>query len=180
MDALLELISPSVNSHSKLDLASAQLKKFSLDGNYLIALSQQQHALLVFAYNYPGSKYPEKMAENVEFLDVFTELYNETLTFGPELLSSDFCLFSGIFCQVLSLSYKSLLENGSFLILASSISSSVAESVQNRSLNPSALNCIPALDNITFWVIEIKTARVADKFTLYVSHSALPHLIRLL
>ena len=88
--------------------------------------------------------------------------YERSLTAGPETLCQDFCLFT---------------TDKKYAVLSSAIPTTAKSSHHN----PESLDCLPALDDVTFWVIELESGRITDKKTLYgdcvfLSHHAGVHL----
>lgn len=70
------------------------MKKFTMDGRYLVCFSRNQHSLHLYYYH-PDSSC-ECMAEErkMTFDDFFVLKYEVVLTHGVELLCKDFCLFT--------------------------------------------------------------------------------------
>ncbi|KAI9355962.1 De-etiolated protein 1 Det1-domain-containing protein [Zopfochytrium polystomum] len=162
-------------------------RKFTPDGKYLVSFSKNLHSLQLFEFkgssatdhlassrsmtDYgpkgahshtrdsqedPADFLPNCSPESVdeesepevpadeEFKTFFEFAYEIPLTFGAEMLNKDFCLFT---------------NDGKYVILASAVSSF---SPVTRKY-PHSLDCLKALDDITFWLINIECAFVCDK-----------------
>lgn len=121
------------------------IRKFTPDGKYLVTFSQNLHAIQLFNFK-PGFKSTTDKRERLpNFTDFFSVKYERMLTAGPETLAIDFCLFT---------------RNKHHMILASAVP---AGHFDQGNRNPDSLDCIPALDDIKFWVIEIESGNVTDK-----------------
>lgn len=99
------------------------------------------------------------------FEDFFQLAHSTLLTSAPELLSPDFCLFTS--CK-------------KFMILASALPSSQRDpSVQisqQQDRYPSTPETrVHSLDDVTFWILDLETGAVLDKFTLYNDFVYLSH-----
>ncbi|KAJ3187845.1 acid phosphatase det1 [Gaertneriomyces sp. JEL0708] len=94
-----------------------------------------------------GSICQALLVSDSAFEELFTLVYEKTLTSGHELLCKEFCLFT---------------SNQEHMILASAVQSPYH---YYPPAFPSAIRDIPSLDNVTFWVVNIATGNIADRRT---------------
>ena len=138
---------------------ATEIRKFSPCGQYLIAFSHHFHALCVYDYD---SLVGQERGQSLELNGFFPLRYERILTAGPETLCQDFCLFTA---------------DKRHIILSSAVPSTSSSSHRN----PESLICLPALDDVTFWILELTSGKITEKKTLYgdcifLSHHAGVHL----
>lgn len=75
-----------------VECPAISIKKFTMDGKYLISFSRNQHAVQVYYYNKEHSI--DNIDSQASFNNFFTLKYEIILTYGVELLCKDFCLFT--------------------------------------------------------------------------------------
>ncbi|KAI9010101.1 De-etiolated protein 1 Det1-domain-containing protein [Hyaloraphidium curvatum] len=152
-------------------------RKFSPDGKYIVCFSKGQHAVAVFRYKGPGYPEdaishpstvngvpPEEPCPTTAFSTFFEFQCEATLTSGNELLCKDFSLFAA---------------DKRTLVLASAVPSTTTGAEARR--NPSSLTCLPSLDDVTFWSVDVETGKTLGRRTfksdfVYLSHLAGVHL----
>ncbi|KAF9093802.1 acid phosphatase det1 [Mortierella sp. AD031] len=138
-------IYPNATLHG-VDCQFSNLKKFTPCGQYLIGMSKNQRAVHIYRFKGSGGPPDERPTESLQFRDFF-ELKHETLVpKESELLSKEFCLVTA---------------NGRFIIVAA-VSPCTGASSDARTY-PCSLNCIPNLDTVVFYVIELATGKITDK-----------------
>ena len=89
-------------------------------------------------------------ANSLEVNDFFDSIYNVQITNGTEMLSRDFCLFT---------------EDEQHVIIASAVPnvSSILSSNFQATKNPYSVNALGSLDDIAFYLVELKSGIVKDK-----------------
>ncbi|KAF9938475.1 acid phosphatase det1 [Mortierella alpina] len=138
-------IYPNATIHG-VDCQFSNLKKFTPCGQYLIGMSKNQRSVHIYRFKGSGGPAEERPVESLNFRDFF-ELKHETVVLREsETLSKDFCLVTA---------------NGRFIIVAA-VSPCTGASVDGRTY-PCSLNCIPNLDTVVFYVIELTTGKIVDK-----------------
>ncbi|KAF9154175.1 acid phosphatase det1 [Mortierella sp. AD010] len=101
-------------------------------------MSKNQRAVHIYRFKGSGGPPEERSTESLNFKDFF-ELKHETVVLKEsEMLSKDFCLVTA---------------NGRFIIVAA-VSPCTGSSSDGRAY-PCSLNCIPNLDTVVFYVIEL-------------------------
>ncbi|KAF9179880.1 acid phosphatase det1 [Haplosporangium sp. Z 11] len=109
-------------------------------------MSKNQRAVHIYRFKGSGGPADERPAESLNFKDFF-ELKHETVVLREsEMLSKDFCLVTA---------------NGRFIIVAA-VSPCTGGPADGRAY-PCSLNCIPNLDTVIFYVIELTTGKIIDK-----------------
>ncbi|KAI7825094.1 De-etiolated protein 1 Det1-domain-containing protein [Gamsiella multidivaricata] len=142
---LYRSIYPNTTIHG-VDCQFSNLKKFTPCGQYLIGMSKNQRAVHIYSFKGSGGPPEDRPAESLNFKDFF-ELKHETVVLKEsEMLSKDFCLVTA---------------NGRFIIVAA-VSPCTGVSSDGRAY-PCSLNCIPNLDTVVFYVIELVTGKIIDK-----------------
>ncbi|KAJ3147131.1 hypothetical protein HDU86_008127 [Geranomyces michiganensis] len=132
------------------------LRKFSPDG-------MNFHAVRV--YRYVGQ--PDRHSDSsTAFEDFFEVCFETVLTGGNELLSKDFLLFS---------------RNGRHIIVASAVGSEQSEWPRSQPRSSMGIESLCDLDDITFWVLDVKTGQILYKQTyqndfIYLNHNSGVHL----
>ncbi|KAF9349322.1 acid phosphatase det1, partial [Mortierella sp. AD094] len=110
------------------------------------SMSKNQRAVHIYRFKGSGGPPEERSTESLNFKDFF-ELRHETVVLKEsEMLSKDFCLVTA---------------NGRFIIVAA-VSPCTGSSSDGRAY-PCSLNCIPNLDTVVFYVIELVTGKIVDK-----------------
>ncbi|KAF9950649.1 acid phosphatase det1 [Mortierella alpina] len=138
-------IYPNATIHG-VDCQFSNLKKFTPCGQYLIGMSKNQRSVHIYRFKGSGGPAEERPVESLNFRDFF-ELKHETVVLREsETLSKDFCLVTA---------------NGRFIIVAA-VSPCTGASADGRTY-PCSLNCIPNLDTVVFYVIELTTGKIVDK-----------------
>ncbi|KAG0243168.1 acid phosphatase det1 [Actinomortierella wolfii] len=113
---------------------------------YLIGISKNQQAVHIFDFKGSGGPSEEKSPDTLGFKDYF-ELRHEThVARESEMLSKDFCLVT---------------DNGRFIIVAATAPCTTSST--DARPYPCSLNCIPHLDLVVLYVIELKTGKVVDR-----------------
>ncbi|KAF8937626.1 acid phosphatase det1 [Dissophora ornata] len=142
---LYRSIYPNTTIHG-VDCQFSNLKKFTPCGQYLIGMSKNQRAVHIYRFKGSGGPPEDRPAESLNFKDFF-ELKHETVVLKEsEMLSKDFCLVTA---------------NGRFILVAA-VSPCTGGSSDRRAY-PCSLNCIPNLDTVVFYVIELATGSIVDK-----------------
>ncbi|KAF9272919.1 acid phosphatase det1 [Mortierella alpina] len=109
-------------------------------------MSKNQRSVHIYRFKGSGGPAEERPVESLNFKDFF-ELKHETVVQREtEMLSKDFCLVTA---------------NGRFIIVAA-VSPGTGASADGRTY-PCSLNCIPILDTVVFYVIELTTGKIVDK-----------------
>ncbi|KAF9899399.1 acid phosphatase det1 [Lobosporangium transversale] len=154
---LYRSIHPNTTIHG-VDCQFSNLKKFTPCGQYLIGMSKNYRAVHIYRFKGSGNPPEERMTESIRFKDFF-ELKHETLVpKESELLSKDFCLVTA---------------NGRFIIVAA-VSPNTGTSSDNR-MYPCSLSCIPNLETIVFYVVELETGKIVDKREFKNESITVPH-----
>ncbi|KAG0212332.1 acid phosphatase det1 [Mortierella sp. GBA43] len=148
---------PNTTIHA-VDCQSSYLKKFTPCGQYLIGMSKTQQAVHIYRFKGSGGPPEERAVDTLKFKDFF-ELAHETVVLKEsEFLSKDFCLVTA---------------NGRFIIVAAvTPRTGVPSEAQEY---PCSLNCIPNLDTIVFYVIELETGKIVDKREFKHEYITIPH-----
>ncbi|KAI9204104.1 De-etiolated protein 1 Det1-domain-containing protein [Polychytrium aggregatum] len=118
-------------------------RKFTPDGQHLVFYTRC--SVQVYKYLGPSVNSLTVDARNV-FDTLFSLEYEVHLTNGPESICKEFCLFSA---------------DHKYMIVASTVSSNTIHDRQRRF--PNSMRGMQALDNVTFWIICIKTGEITDR-----------------
>ncbi|KAG0302904.1 acid phosphatase det1 [Dissophora globulifera] len=109
-------------------------------------MSKNQRAVHIYRFKGSGGPPEERPTESLHFKDFF-ELKHETVVWKEtEMLSKDFCLVTA---------------NNRFIIVAA-VSPCTGGSADGQAY-PCSLNCIPNLDTVVFYVVELATGKIVDK-----------------
>ncbi|GJJ75964.1 de-etiolated-1 [Entomortierella parvispora] len=142
---LYRSIHPNSTVHA-VDCQFSNLKRFTPCGQYLIGMSKNQRSIHIYRFKGSGGPPDERSRDQLQFKDFF-DLQHETMVLrDSEQLSKDFCLVTA---------------NGRFIIVAA-VSPMTGSSSDGRSY-PCSLNCIPNLDTVVFYVLELTTGKIIDR-----------------
>ncbi|KAG0055765.1 acid phosphatase det1 [Gryganskiella cystojenkinii] len=142
---LYRSIHPNSTIHA-VDCQFSNLKRFTPCGQYLIGMSKNQRSVHIYKFKGSGGPPDERSRDQLQFKDYFDLLHETMVLRESELLSKDFCLVTA---------------NGRFIIVAS-VSPCTGGSADGRAY-PCSLNCIPNLDTIVFYVLELTTGKIIDR-----------------
>eukprot|EP00128_Syssomonas_multiformis_P010396 Colp12_sorted_trinity150504_noHs@32009 len=134
------------------------MRKFTPDGKHLLCISRNQQSLEMFSFRTPALSFEvddddEETIKNlgsVAFNEFFNYHYQKVITRGPDLLNKDFALF---------------VHRGKYVILASQCPSPSSAAVNDHRHHPDSLNCFSNHEDTTFYIVEISSGEVTDKWT---------------
>ena len=119
------------------------IKRFSPDGRLLICFSKTLHEVQVYKYR------PRIDLKQVGFESYFELHYTKKLVRGNQVLCKDFCLIT---------------NHQKVLNLMQMILASVAPSQSTTVNEPQSLDCIPQLDDIVFYSLDLESGLVIDEY----------------
>ncbi|RUS17166.1 De-etiolated protein 1 Det1-domain-containing protein [Endogone sp. FLAS-F59071] len=189
-------ITPNLTIHNVDVPNNCVMRRFTPDGEYLIAFSRSQCAVQVYDFHGPAC------VERPASASVSASASASSLASAPATAADDDDRIKDTaaeeeltdkngdtFARFFSIKYERTIAHGpgeqlckefcivtsnkKYMILASCApSTTTGEEVRRY---PCSLTCIPALDDFTFYTVHIDTGKVADKRTFKADHISLSH-----